>query len=139
VIELASGSYAQSTVIGTGLSYPVGVAFDSSGDLFVADWGANRVLEVSISGESTSIGTGLAFASAVGVDAFGDVFIADQNNNRLVEVPGTAAGPGTGTQVTIATGLLQPHGIVLDGPGNIYVSDLGTATTYGDLKEVPNQ
>jgi sugar lactone lactonase YvrE len=139
VIELASGSLAQSTVIGTGLSYPVGVTFDSSGDLFVADWGASRVLEVSVSGESTSIGTGLANASAVGVDALGDVFIADQNNNRLVEIPGTASGPGTGTQVTVATGLLQPHGMVLDGPGNVYVSDLGTTTTYGNVVKVPNQ
>ena len=139
VIKLASGSHAQSTVIGTGLKYPVGVTFDSSGDLFVADWGANRVLEVSVSGESTSIGTGLAYASAVGVDALGDVFIADQNNNRLVEIPGTASGPGTGTQVTIATGLPQPHGMVLDGAGNVYVSDLGTSTAQGNLVEVPKQ
>jgi DNA-binding beta-propeller fold protein YncE len=139
LIELAAGSHAQSTVIGTGLNYPVGVTFDSSGDLFVADWGSSRVIELSVSGESTSIGSGLAYATAVGVDALGDVFIADQNNNRLVEVPGTASGPGTGTQVTIATGLLQPHGIVLDGPGNVYVSDLGTTTTHGDLVKVPNQ
>jgi sugar lactone lactonase YvrE len=139
VIELASGSHAQSTVIGAGLSFPVGVTFDSSGDLFVADSGANRVLEVSRSGESASIGTGLATASAVGVDALGDVFIADQNNNRLVEVPGTLTGPGTGTQVTVATGLPQPHGMALDGPGNIYVSNLGTTATSGNAVKVPKQ
>ncbi len=139
VIKLAGGSHAQSTVIATGLNYPVGVTFDSSGDLFVADWGASRVLELSVSGESISIGSGLAYASAVGVDALGDVFIGDQNNNQLVEVPGTTSGPGTGTQVTIATGLLQPRGIVLDGSGNVYVADLGTATSYGNLAKIPSQ
>jgi hypothetical protein len=75
----------------------------------------------------------------VGVDALGDVFIADPSNNLLVELPGTASGPGTGTQVTIATGLLQPHGMVFDGSGNVYVSDPGTATAHGNLVKIPNQ
>ena len=136
IIELAAGTGIQSTAIGGGLSYPSGVAVDAAGDIFVADWGNNRVLEQSVGGVVTSIGTGIANASAVAVDAAGDVFIADENHNQLVEVPGTVNGPGTGTQVTVATGLVTPYGLALDGQGNVYVVNVGAGATAGSILEI---
>jgi serine/threonine-protein kinase len=117
----------------------VDITVDGAGDLFVADWGGNRVLEVSASGAWTSIGSGVLNPTGVAVDGSGDVFILDEGHNQMVEVPGTAAGPGTGTQTTIATGLLQPHGIALDAPGDVFISDIGTAASRGGLVKVPNQ
>jgi len=139
IIEIAAASGLQTTVVNNGLGFPDGVAVDGAGDLFIADWLNNRVLEVSVNGVQTSIGSNLAYASAVAVDAAGDVFISDQGHNQLVEVPGTASGPGTGTQITVASGLPTPYGgLALDGQGDVFVSNAGNSTAVASVIEIPN-
>ncbi len=93
------------------LDSPVGLAFDSSGDLFIADQGNSRIQEIpassgggmtagyiytvagSASGVSGSSGDlGLATSAdlddpaGVTVDSSGDLFIADSGNDRVQEV-----------------------------------------------------
>jgi trimeric autotransporter adhesin len=104
------------------LSAPGGVALDSSGNLFIADGGNNRVQEVppatgsqwgismtagdiytiagSAAGTAGSSGDGLASRfgyldnpTGVAADSGGDVYIADAGNNRVQEIDKT-----TGTQ-----------------------------------------
>jgi RHS repeat-associated protein len=95
---------------------PAGLALDSSGDLYIADWGNNRVQEVaksngtqwgtismtagdiytvagSSSGTSGSSGDSMVATSAylvnpagVAIDPAGDLYIADNGNNRVQEV-----------------------------------------------------
>ena len=136
VIEVAAGTGTVTTVAATGLNNPSGVAIDAQGDVFIADKSNNRVLEIPVSGNPVSIGTGISAASVVAVDAAGDVFIADQNNGRIVEVPGTTMGPGTGAQTTIATGLLNPYGLALDGYADLFIANVGGGTNLGSIIEV---
>jgi len=106
----------------TGLSAPQNEAFDSAGDLFIADTGHNRIEEVpassktqwgiamtagtmydiagSSSGTAGSSGNGGVATSAlldaptdIAFDSAGDLFIADSSNDRVQEVAAT-----TGTQ-----------------------------------------
>ena len=94
------------------LNFPVGIAFDSSEDLFIADSGNNVIREVT-PGESTpsptapsrptraSTTTAWAATAAtataptaaqlngpegIAFDSAGDLFIADSNNNRVREI-----------------------------------------------------
>ena len=83
------------------LSYPTGVAIDSSNNLFIADENNNRIREVS-NGEITTIagngdqdygGDGEPATSAelncpfsVAVDASGDLYMADWGNSVIREV-----------------------------------------------------
>jgi hypothetical protein len=84
---IAFGPGAQPMVLGSGLSSPRGVAVDGAGDVFIADEGNNRVVEVPAGGGAqTTVGSGLRFPIGVAVDGAGDVFIADEGNNRVVEV-----------------------------------------------------
>lgn len=80
---------------------PTGIAFDSQGDLFIADTGNDVIREVSTSdiittvAGSNTLGAGytgdlgpatnaqLWFPSGVAVDAGGNVYIADPNNNEI--------------------------------------------------------
>ncbi len=98
----------------TSLADPTGVAFDSAGDLLIADASGNRILELPVSsgrdygvsvkaGHLTSVaGTGAAGSSANGrparssrlddplgiaVDAAGNLYIADTAACRVDEVP----------------------------------------------------
>ena len=86
-------------------------------DVFVADGGANQVVELP----GGAVGGGLALSSphGVAVDATGDVFIADTGNNQVVEVPA-----GGGSEV-IASGLANPYGVAVDAAGDVFIADSG--------------
>jgi RHS repeat-associated protein len=105
-----------SAAINAFLSDPVGLAFDPSGDLYIADNGNNRIQEVFTSGgqqwtqsmsandiytvAGSSNGSGgdspngtpainalLSAPSSVSFSSAGDMYIADTANNRVIEVP----------------------------------------------------
>ncbi len=81
------------------LLVPTSVAYDTNGNLFIADLGNNRVRRVSASGIITTVaGTGvkgfggdgapatkarLSYPTGVATDRFGNVFVSDFGNNRV--------------------------------------------------------
>jgi sugar lactone lactonase YvrE len=128
---------------------PVGVAVDSSGNLFIADTGNFRVRKVDHTSQniSTAAGNGTGASSGdggpatsagteaetVAVDSSGNLFIADFGNNRIrkVDTGGTIttfAGNGTngftgdGGPATSAE-LWTPRGITVDSAGNLFIAD----------------
>ena len=96
------------------LSHPFGVAVDNAGDIFIADFGNNRIRKVTASTgvittvagagsgcsqETDSVGDGCPATSAelsnptgVAVDSAGNFYIADQSNQRVRAVG--AINPG---------------------------------------------
>jgi len=104
--------------------YPYGgisssaVAVDGAGDVFIADIGNNRVIEISSSGTVTTVVSGLNFPSSVAVDGAGDLFVVDSGNNQVLEVPA-----GGGTVTTLISGLNGPQGVAVDGAGDVFVAD----------------
>ena len=130
------------------LDYPEGLAVDSAGDLYIADWGGNRVRLVSSGGTITTFagngnagfgGDGGPAASAevngpsgVALDSAGNVYVADSGNYRLRKVIGgtitTFAGNGyenySGDNGAAASAQLNnPDGVALDSAGNLYIAD----------------
>jgi RHS repeat-associated protein len=131
------------------LSYPCGVAVDTSGNVYIADTGNNCIRKVDTSGIITTVtgdGTdgysgdgGLATEAklrcprGVAVDGSGNIYIADMNNNRIrkVDTNGiitTVAGDGTdgysGDGGPAAQAELNwPDDVAVDGSGNLYIAD----------------
>lgn len=127
---------------------PSAVAYDSKGDLFIADTNNNVVREVSPSGVVTTIagdgqqgysGDGGAATSAelntptgIALDSNGNLYIADSGNNRIREVSngnistvagnGTAGYSGDGGPATSAE-LDMPSAVAVDSYGNLYIAD----------------
>ena len=129
---------------------PLGVAVDSAGNVYIADYRNRRIRKVDSTGTITTIaGTGefgfsgdggpaaaarLAFPYGVAVDSAGNVYIADVSNQRIRKVD------STGTITTIAgTGeccfsgdggpaveaeLRRPYGVAVDSAGNVYIADV---------------
>ena len=128
---------------------PSGVAVDSAGNLFIADYQNARVRRVDTSGVITTVagnGTqgfsgdgGQATSAAIStpqgvtIDAAGNIFIADRGNRRIrmVNTSGvitTVAGNGSlgftgdGGQATSAS-IGDPEGIAVDSAGNLFIAD----------------
>ncbi|OJW74992.1 MULTISPECIES: NHL repeat-containing protein [unclassified Spirosoma] len=131
------------------LQYPLDVAVDGSGNLYIADRDNYRIRKVNASGVITTVaGTGtygysgdggLATSAQlnnpynVAVDGSGNLYIADTYNNRIRKVDTfgvitTVAGTGNqgysgdGGQATSAR-LDFPYSMSVDGSGNLYFSD----------------
>ena len=133
------------------LNFPYGVAVDSSGNVYFADSGNNRIRKVTTgSGNITTVvGNGIATYNGdnisavnatvnnpvgVAVDSLGDLYIADSRNNRIRKVTvatgviTTVAGNGeSGFYVDnlLATNaaLSNPVSVALDSSKNLYIVD----------------
>jgi NHL repeat len=132
------------------LNSPRGIGIDSSGNVYIADTGNNRIRKVTVAGIiSTVAGTGTAGFSGdggaataaklsgpygVSVDASGTIYIADTGNHRVRNISSgtitTIAGTGTsgftgdGGTATSAQ-LASPHDAIADTSGNVYIADTG--------------
>jgi serine/threonine-protein kinase len=112
---------AQTVLPFTGLSFPVGVAVDAAGTLYVTDEGNNRVLMLPAGSVAQVVlpFTGLNKPRGVAVDAAGNLYVIDKFNNRVLKLPA-----GSATQEVLSfTGLNQPNGVAVDAAGNLYVTD----------------
>ena len=64
----------------SGIDYPAGLAFDGSGDLFVADDGSNNIEEFTTGGqEKLFTDTGLDSPNGLAFDSAGNLFVANIN------------------------------------------------------------
>lgn len=133
------------------LTYPVAIAFNCAGDMYIADQGSQTVRMIDhVTGIITRFaGThkgaynndGIPATAAhlnhptdIAVDCGnGDVYISDTWNNRIRKVNnagvistvagnGTAAYSGDGGYATSAS-IFGPWGIMLDGCGDLYICD----------------
>ena len=127
---------------------PRGVAVDSSGNVYVADAGNNRVEKFTSAGTFItawgSFGSGngnFSTSRGVAVDSSGNVYVADASNNRVqkftsngtyISQLGCASGAcssGTGNGQ-----FNSPYGVAVDSSGNVYVTDGGNnrVELFGD-------
>src|SRR5579863_3326868 len=132
------------------LSFPGGIAIDSSGNMYIADSGNNRIRKISngtittVAGNGTAGYTGdkgaatsaeLNNPTGVAVDSAGNIYIADTNNHvvRQVSSSGTittfAGDNGAGAGYSGDTGtanqaqLNYPTAVVIDSANNLYIAD----------------
>jgi sugar lactone lactonase YvrE len=134
---------------GAELNYPLAVAVNSSGNLYIADENNYVIREVSSGTISTVAGNGyysysgdgglaanaqLYYPMGTAVDGAGNVYIADYDNyvvrkvDAITGIISTVAGngidgyTGDGGAATKAE-VGEPVGVAVDNSGNLYISD----------------
>jgi uncharacterized protein (TIGR03437 family) len=131
-----------------GLSLPWSVAVDAAGNLFIADYGNNRIRKVSNGTITTVAGTGIRGFSGDGGPAAaaeishpwslalgpaGDLYFAEFINLRVRRVSSTgiistvAGGNGNGQYpgdgaLAANAGIPMPWGVAADSAGSLYIS-----------------
>src|SRR5438093_1444496 len=130
------------------LSYPGNLVVDGGGNLYIADWGNDRIRKVNTEGIISPMsgkwkegfeGDGGAASSAslngprgVAVDPAGNVYIADRGNSRIRKVDtvglistiagnGTSGFSGDGGLATAAS--FDAWSLAVDVSGNLYITD----------------
>jgi sugar lactone lactonase YvrE len=129
------------STLGDGFGQPAGVAVDGSGNVFVAEADSDDVAEIEagtggnaagvVSSSSTVVQVrgGLVGIFNIAVDGSGNVFFADTGYQAVQEIEagtgGNAAGvvSSSSTVVTVGSGFNFPHGVTVDGSGNVFVAD----------------
>lgn len=92
-------------VMAAGLAAPVGMAHDAQGRLWVAEWGADRVVMLDGSGRRVAAIEGVAQPAGLAFDAAGTLYIAGYGDGRLY-----AWTPKRGLKA-VAHGLASPTGL----------------------------
>ena len=135
---------------GIRLSNPTGIAFDSTGTLYIADQGNHRIRKVTPDGNLTTVaGSAAGFAGDGGpalaarldrpadvkLDGRGNIYVADMNNHRVrrIDPSGiitTVAGDGVPVRGSdgvpaAASRLSLPSGLAVDPTGDVFVVDWG--------------
>jgi sugar lactone lactonase YvrE len=114
------------TGLGAQLSSPAGVAVDGEGNVYIADTGNNRVVELPWTGseygpQTTLPVTGLISPMGLAVDGAGNLFVASSGNDKVVKV--SQSPKGFLQQIKLGTGLNGPSGVAVDLNGDVYITD----------------
>ncbi len=123
VKESWNGKSYTETTVATGLAYPVGLAVDGAGDVFIADRDASAiVLAAPSSGGyiTNTIYEKIGKVEAVALDSMGNLYFASDTQGT---VKGTFQGPGWGFDLSTIAADIFATGIAVDGRGNIYLCD----------------
>jgi hypothetical protein len=115
--------------ISDGMNYPVGVAVDKKGSLYVANEG-NSTITIYPAGQSSpslTISTGLDSNYDVTVDSNGDVFAGNLGDDTVV---GYKAGATSPFETIDFSNLGQPVGVAADSKNNIWVACDSTNAIY---------
>lgn len=133
-------------------NWPMWVAVDRTGNLYVADWGNHTIRQLASSGAVTTLaglagtpgiadGTGSAarFNGPMGlaVDDPGNLFLADWGNHTIRQITpsgvvrtlaGLAGSSGSEDGTSSSARFNHPAGVAVDNAGNLFVADSANYT-----------
>lgn len=142
------------TVGGPGARFnaPQSIAIDSTGNLYVADYGGNTIRKITPAGTTTTFagkgntlgstdGPALAarFANPAGIaiDSLGNLYVSDNSNFVIRKIntagivsvfAGAVGAPGTADGAPSVARFASPTNIAIDSANNLYVCDSSSHT-----------
>ncbi len=148
ISDSAAGAVYRVGVNGTvaleasGFASPRDVVFDGAGNMYVADAAKGTVYRLDTEGRTIILAANLLSPCCLGFDANGNLLVSHQipSNSRGSDIP-VATGPEftgaitriapDGQQTLVASGFLNPQGVLVDRNANILVAAEGYLDSRG--------
>jgi probable HAF family extracellular repeat protein len=118
-IEKFTPGGVESVFVSSGLTTPLGIAFDSAGNLYVANYiylGGTITKITPGGGSSVFASSGMNGPMGLAFDSAGNLYVANYNGGHIEKF--TPDGVGS----VFASGLASPDGLAFDSAGNLFVS-----------------
>ncbi|OGI20209.1 MAG: hypothetical protein A2287_03750 [Candidatus Melainabacteria bacterium RIFOXYA12_FULL_32_12] len=106
------------------LQGPTGLAKDSYGNLYIANYSANSILKISPDGKRSVVAKGTLINGPIGlvVDPDNNIYVASYLSNQIIKI--TPEGESS----VILKGVNKPYYLYIDKAGMLYVSEQGSNT-----------
>lgn len=104
----------------SGLSSPVGMAYDASGHLYVANWSAGTVLRFAPDGRRSIFAEGLSGPSGLAISSAGDIYVASYSEDLVWRFT------PSGERSVFVRGLATPAGLSFDTKGRLLIANRRT-------------
>ncbi len=108
---------ASLTKLYSGFNSPVGMGFDSKGNLYIAEWGAGIVTRISPDGKRNTFAKSLNAPSGLAIDADDNIYVASYSDNLVYKFT------NTGHRSLFVKGLATPVGLSFDRNGNLLIAN----------------
>ena len=109
----------------SGLNNPQGMAFDSAGNLFVANGGGGTISKIIPDGTVSTFATGFQVPTGLAFDSAGNLYVANYGGD-VIRSTSISKITSDGTVSTFASvsmnGYYGPNGLAFDSSGNLYTS-----------------
>lgn len=128
--QSAPGYIEKFTPSGVGSVYastgddPSGLAFDSAGNLYVANANDHTIYKITPGGGVSLFASTAAYPSGLAVDGAGNLYVAIYFSNTIEKF----SSAGTDLGAFASTGLSGPVGLAFDSAGNLYVVNAANNT-----------
>lgn len=116
----ASQEPAEPVRLYDGFSAPVGMDFDSEGNLYVANWSAGIVSRIDPDGSRSVFASGLSGPSGLAIDGDDHVFVASYSDDLVYRLT------PEGERTVYVDGLATPAGLSFDTTGNLLIANRRT-------------
>jgi len=130
------------SVFTSGITFPIGMAGDSSGNVYIAEYSGNAVYKETLQGDGSfvrsTVASGFPFGPVgLAIDSAGNVYIGlDIGSSTSSLVKETLQGNGSYVQSYIGTALEDVYGIAVDSSGNVYA--VNNSSSEDVLKFIPS-
>jgi hypothetical protein len=118
--------------IASGLGRPKGEAFDSAGNLFVADNQSGTIFKFTPTLVKTTFASGVTNAFSLATDSKDNLYISQLDVNDTTGVQSSAIFKFTpaGTKSTFASGLTTVTGLAVDNADNVFAADYQSGMVF---------
>ena len=108
------------TLLTTGLSNPIGITVDSSGNVYVIDQNHDAIKEIAADSHSvTTLLSGLGSPGGLAIDSIGNLYFSNATTDSIEKISATTHA----TTSVLNTGNTDAFSIALDSSGDIYLAD----------------